>query len=319
MRLDQLALCVFHHFKSPLWEKRTRARPETRLYGRHQALGKQCHRRADHSCLYTPLLHMHVSPQPGRETQTSPCLKQIHSVNSPKSACLLSVNWINKVIVWVNGCSRRSHTLSCLCTWSRGHSASSLAHYPILTSPFPLFHLLTHTFLNTEKAAGVWKWQELEGVKGKRKKAQFERDEMPFTHTNTQHRIIPWLVMEAYDHTQNIKPEHPSIREASDYSGWVIFTTREILASGDAAQPGAEACCLGQTLRGSQVSSQHSWPQQMALDVNRFNCVGFVSSASQKGTPAGTSMFSLTDQKCKLGQAGEDPIFKKGKLGYICN
>lgn len=92
-----------------------------------------------------------------------------------------------------------------------------------------------------------------------------------------------------------------------------------MLASGDAARPGVEACCLGQTLRGSQVSSQHSWPQQMALDVNCFNCVGFVCSASQKGAPAGTSMFSLPDQKCKLGQEEENPIFQKRKCGHICN
>lgn len=145
VRLDQLALCVFHHFQSPLWEKRTRARPARHIYTEGiRPWANNATVTADHSCLYTLLLHMHGAPQPARETLISPCVKQIHSVNSPKSACSLSVNWINKVIVWVNGCSRRSHTLSCLSTRSGGHSASSLAHQPILTSSFPLFHQLTH-------------------------------------------------------------------------------------------------------------------------------------------------------------------------------
>lgn len=77
------------------------------------------------------------------------------------------------------------------------------------------------------------------------------------------------------------------------------------------------ACCLGRTLRPSQASSQHSWPQQMALDVNCFNCVGFVCSASRKGTPAGTSVFCLLDQKCKPSRAQEDRRLCKEM--WICN
>lgn len=58
----------------------------------------------------------------------------------------------------------------------------------------------------------------------------------------------------------------------------------------------------------------------MALDVNCFNCVGFVCSASRKEAPAGTSLFPLSDQKCKLGQAEQDPIFARKILRwtYIC-
>lgn len=47
---------------------------------------------------------------------------------------------------------------------------------------------------------------------------------------------------------------------------------------------------------------QHSWPQQMALDVSCFNCGGCVCSVSRKRTTAETSMFFLLDQKCKLGR-----------------
>lgn len=129
VRVDQLALCVFHHFQSPLWEKRTRAQHARHIYTEGiRPWANNATVTADHSWLYTLLLHMHVAPQSGRETLISSSVKQIHSVNSPKSACSLSLNWINKVIVWVNGCSRRSHTLSCLSARSGGHSASRLAH-----------------------------------------------------------------------------------------------------------------------------------------------------------------------------------------------
>lgn len=39
--------------------------------------------------------------------------------------------------------------------------------------------------------------------------------------------------------------------EALDYSCGLVLAARETLACGDAALPGAEACCRGETLRGS--------------------------------------------------------------------
>lgn len=129
VRPDQLALCVFHHFPSPLWEKRIRAQSARHIHTEGiRPWANNDTVTADHSCLCTLLLHVHGALNSGRETLVCPSTKQIHSVNSPKSCCSLSVNWINKVIVWVNGCSRRSHTLSCLSTRSGGHSASSLTH-----------------------------------------------------------------------------------------------------------------------------------------------------------------------------------------------
>lgn len=92
-------------------------------------------------------------------------------------------------------------------------------------------------------------------------------------------------------------------------------------ASGDAARPGAEACCLGETLKGSQVSLQHSKPQQMALDVNCFNCVGFVCSASQG---RGSCMEQPVLPACLLKNVNwaiqkEDPFDSalKGKFRYF--
>lgn len=79
------------------------------------------------------------------------------------------------------------------------------------------------------------------------------------------------------------------------------------------SRPPAEACCLGQTLGASQVSSQHSWPEQMALNVNCFNCVfGFFlvvclfCQSKNRETPDGTSVFVLSDRKHKPYKDGEE-------------
>lgn len=158
MRQDQLALCLSPFSISSLREedKGLAGGGDTSNAKRHQAFGQTMPPSPPSALSCTHCCYTCMKRWPGRETLLSPCVKQIHSVNSPKSAHSLSVNWINKVYCaseWLQ--QAVTHTVMFVYTEQRQLCKQPGSRACPNLSISSLFHLLTHTFLNTWKRAGV--------------------------------------------------------------------------------------------------------------------------------------------------------------------